>query len=127
MMASFPSITSNIDPVSIFQTAQLSKETEDKIGKTAAEFEAMLMAQMFQTMRKTVESSGLFEENQNERAIYDSLFDQAILQQATAAGHTWGLAERLEESWKLAQMKADAKANPDANPDANLNGNSDAE
>jgi Rod binding domain-containing protein len=118
MMANFPTITSNVDLVSIFQTAQMSKETEDKIAKTAAEFEAMLMGLMFQTMRKTVESSGLFEENQNERAIYDSLFDQAVLQQATAAGHTWGLAERVEESWKLAQMKADAKANANPNPDA---------
>jgi Rod binding domain-containing protein len=111
MMTSFPSIAPDFDPVSILQTAQLPKETEDKIGKTAAEFEAMLMAQMFQTMRKTVEPSGLFEENQNERSLYDYLFDQAVLQQATAAGQTWGLAEKLEESWKMAQINADAKAN----------------
>jgi Rod binding domain-containing protein len=109
-MVSFPSLTSNLDPVSLLQTSQLSEEKEDKLGKTASEFEAMLMAQLFQTMRKTVEPSGLFEENQNERGIYDYLFDQAILQQATAGGHTWGLAEKLEESWKITQMQADAAA-----------------
>jgi len=79
---------------------QLPKGKEDKLSQTALEFEAMLMTQMFQTFRKTVEPSGLFGGNQTERGIYEYLFDQSIFQNAAANGQTWGLASRLEESWR---------------------------
>jgi hypothetical protein len=55
---------------------------------------------MFQTLRKTVEPSGLFGDNKNERGIYEYLFDQSIFQKAAENGQTWGLASRLEEAWK---------------------------
>jgi hypothetical protein len=74
--------------------------TDDKLEKTAREFEAMVMTQMVQTLRKTVEPSGLFGSNQNERGIYEWLLDQSIFQKAAENGQTWGLAARLEESWK---------------------------
>jgi hypothetical protein len=79
---------------------KLPKTKADKLSQTAIDFEAMLMTQMFQTLRKTVEPSGLFGDNQTERSIYEYLFDQSIFEKAAANGQTWGLASRLEESWK---------------------------
>jgi Rod binding domain-containing protein len=99
-MTDFLSLTSQTDPVSILKTAQMPQQKGKQLSETAADFEAMLMAQFFQTLRKTVEPSGLFGYNQNERSTYEYLLDQAIFQQAAANGQTWGLAERLEESWK---------------------------
>jgi len=97
-------ITSPIDLASA-KVSQMSRQEENKMGQTATEFEAMLMTQLFQTLRKTVEPSGLFGCNQTERSIYDYLFDQSIFQNAAANGKTWGLASRLEESWKNLQMQ----------------------
>ena len=100
-------ISSHIDFVSLLKNSQIPQEREDKLGKTAVEFEAMLMTQLFQTMRKTVEPSGFFGGNQNERSTYEYLLDQAVVQQAIESGHTWGLAERIEESWRMFQPQAE--------------------
>ncbi|MCL1892813.1 MAG: rod-binding protein [Holophagaceae bacterium] len=108
-MIDFPTLTSNVDPISVLQNAQIPKNETDKIAKTAAEFEGMLMAQMIQMLRKTVEPSGLFDVNQTERSTYEYLLDQAIVQHAVSNGQTWGLAERLEESWRMLQARADGE------------------
>lgn len=71
----------------------------DKNLKTAKEFEGMLMAHLFQSMRKTVEPSGLFGENDSAKRTYDYLFDQAVVNQAMDSGKGWGLAEKLAASW----------------------------
>jgi len=102
-MNDFPALTSNVDVLSLLKAAQTPKNEKDKIASTASEFEGMLMAQMFQILRKTVEPSGLFGTNQTERSTYEYLFDQAIVQHAISNGQTWGLAERLEESWRMYQ------------------------
>jgi len=106
----FPSMKPQIDPISLLNAPQLPKADLDKLKKTAAEFEGMLMAQMFQALRKTVEPSGLFGNSQTERSTYDYLLDQAVIKNAIEGGQTWGLAARLEESWKNTQMKAIAGA-----------------
>ena len=103
-----PSMKQQMDPVLLLNAPRLPKADPDKLKKTAAEFEGMLMAQVFQALRKTVEPSGLFGDNQNERSTYDYLLDQAVIKNAIENGQTWGLAARLEESWKNTQMKADA-------------------
>lgn len=77
-----------------------------KDPKTAArEFEGLLMAQLFQTLRKTVHHSGLFGDSGQARGTYEYLLDQAVVQQAMAAGKGWGLAERLERDWTARQEK----------------------
>jgi len=98
-------IASPVDIANSAKASQISRQPEEKLGQTATEFEAMLMTQLFQTLRKTVEPSGLFGNNQTERSIYDYLFDQSVFQNAAANGKTWGLASRLEESWKNLQAK----------------------
>ncbi|MDR2561834.1 MAG: hypothetical protein LBC63_08715 [Holophagales bacterium] len=109
MMNDFlPAIKQQIDPISLVNAPHPPKADAEKLKKTAAEFEGMLMAQVFQALRKTVEPSGLFGDNQNERSTYDYLLDQAVIKNAIESGQTWGLAARLEESWKNTQMKADA-------------------
>lgn len=68
--------------------------------EAAKRFEGMLMAQLFQSLRKTVHSSGLFGENATAHETYDYLLDQAVVQHAMDAGRGWGLAERLEAAWE---------------------------
>lgn len=74
----------------------------------AQQFEALLMAQMFQGMRRTVPSSGLFGENQETRRTYDYLLDQAVMQHAMASGKGWGLAEKIEQAWAAQDAKPEA-------------------
>lgn len=69
------------------------------LQQAAREFEGMLMRQLFQTLRKTVEPSGLLGDSGGARNTYDYLFDQAVVEQAMASGKGWGLAARLEASW----------------------------
>jgi hypothetical protein len=89
-----------LDVPAMPRASQTPKPEESKLTKTAREFEGMLMTQMFQTLRKTVEPSGLFGDNQNERSTYEYILDQSIFQKAAENGQTWGLASRLEEAWK---------------------------
>lgn len=71
-----------------------------KRHEAAVEFEGLLMSQMLQTMRKTVEPSGLFGENRQARSTYEYLLDQAVIQHSLKSGKGWGLAEKLEAAWK---------------------------
>ena len=72
-----------------------------KNAEAAKQFEGMLMANMFQGMRKTVQASGLFGNSGNARSTYEYLLDQAVVTQAMTAGKGWGLSERLLASWQL--------------------------
>lgn len=74
--------------------------------EAAREFEGLLMAQLFQTLRKTVEPSGLFGEEGQARSTYEYLLDQAVVQHAMNTGRGWGLAERLEQAWAQREEKA---------------------
>lgn len=73
--------------------------------EAAREFEGLLMAQLFQTLRKTVEPSGLFGEEGQARSTYEYLLDQAVVQHAMNTGRGWGLAERLEQAWAQREEK----------------------
>ena len=106
-MNDLSNMSTHYDPVSILKLSQTPGHRESKISKTASDFEAMLMTQLFQTLRKTVEPSGLFGDNQNARTTFEYLFDQAMFQRAADTGQTWGLAAKLEEVLKhQAQSKA---------------------
>jgi Rod binding domain-containing protein len=64
-------------------------------------FEGLVMTQMFQSMRKTVQSSGLFGDDSQTRATYEYLLDQAVVEHAMASGKGLGLAEKLEKTWGM--------------------------
>lgn len=67
--------------------------------EAAKKFEGLLMAQLFQSLRKTVQPSGLFGDGGQARQTYEYLFDQAVVEHAMASGRGWGLAERIEQDW----------------------------
>jgi Rod binding domain-containing protein len=73
--------------------------------EAAQKFEGLLMAQLFQSLRKTVEPSGLFGDGGQARQTYEYLFDQAVVEHAMASGQGWGLAERIEKDWARQQEK----------------------
>lgn len=74
-------------------------------AEAAKQFEAMMMAYMFQQMRQTVHPSGLFGNDGVARSTYDYLLDQAVTTRALASGKGLGLAQRLEASWNANSVK----------------------
>lgn len=83
----------------------------DKTEAAARQFEGMVMSLLFQAMRKTVEPSGLLGDGGQARSTYEMLLDQALVDKAVGGGRSWGLADRLSETWKRA-----SDARKDAHP-----------
>ena len=76
-----------------------------KDAKAAQQFEGMLMANLFQCLRKTVGHSTLFGDSNSAMGTYEYLLDQAVVSHAMTAGKGYGLADRLQASWKLQEAK----------------------
>ena len=72
---------------------------KERNANAAKQFEGMLMAFMFQSMRQTVPTTGLFGDESNTRTTYEYLLDQAVTTKAMNAGKGYGLAQRLEAQW----------------------------
>jgi Rod binding domain-containing protein len=81
------------------QGAKAVPVASDKTDKAARQFEGLMMGILFQTMRKTVQPSGLFGDSGQARSTFEYLMDQALVDRAVSTGHGWGLAERLKENW----------------------------
>jgi Rod binding domain-containing protein len=77
--------------------------------EAAKQFEGLLMANLFQELRKTVHTSNLFGDGGNARGTYEYLLDQAVVNHAMEAGKTWGLSDKLEASIRTAQKKMTGK------------------
>jgi len=79
----------------------------NQAGNAAAakQFEGMLMAYLFQTMRQTVQPSGLFGTEGSARSTYEYLLDQAVSTNAMDAGKGWGLSQRMEAAWNARAPK----------------------
>ena len=90
------------------QSAAAVPDQTDKSDQAARQFEGLLMSMVFQTMRKTIQPSGLFGDSGPARSTYEYLMDQAVVDKAVSAGHGWGLADRLKASWSR-QGNADPK------------------
>lgn len=88
-----------VDALSQAKGSQALPGAADHTEKAARQFEGMLMSMLFQTMRKTVEPSGLFGEGGQSRSTYEYLMDQAVVEQAVSSGRGWGLADRLKTLW----------------------------
>ncbi|HJV91389.1 MAG TPA: rod-binding protein [Holophagaceae bacterium] len=94
------SLKVDLDPTLALK--QRVPQPQDRTEASARQFEGMVMSLLFQTLRKTVEPSGLMGEGGQSRSTYEMLMDQAVVDKAVGAGRSWGLAERLAESWKQA-------------------------
>lgn len=95
-------------PVSLDRTALIAGHVpaaKDRTEAAARQFEGMLMQLLFQTLRKTVEPSGLFGEGGQARSTYEFMMDQAVVDKATSSGRSWGIAERLEAAWRTADSR----------------------
>lgn len=100
-MSTSPILSSTqISPLDLMAQGAPATPDAKEAGK---QFEGLLMANLFKEMRKTVDHSGLFGENEQARSTYEYLLDQAVVNQAMDAGATWGLRDRLEVSIKNAQ------------------------
>jgi flagellar protein FlgJ len=87
--------------------AQLPEK--EKLRRAAQELEAVVLAQLFSAMRKTVPDGGLFEKSMSEE-IFHSMLD-AELARTTSAKSPFGLAktlvERLENGVKDSEAEAE--------------------
>ena len=95
------------------QGAKALPSQDEKTDKAARQFEGLLMGLLFQTMRKTVQPSGLFGDSGQSRSTYEYLMDQAVVDRAVSSGHGWGLADRLKASWSQ-QKAVEPKKEPPA-------------
>lgn len=90
---------SAVDPLAQAQGATALPEATDKTDQAARQFEGLLMGLLFQSMRKTVEPSGLLGDTGQTQSTFEYLMDQAVVDKAVGAGRGWGLAERLKVEW----------------------------
>jgi Rod binding domain-containing protein len=102
-----------VDTLAQVQSAQAVPDQAEKTDKAARQFEGLLMGVMFQTLRKTVQPSGLFGDSGNTRSTYEYLMDQAVVDRAVSTGHGWGLAAKLKASWSHLE-NANTKKEPPA-------------
>ncbi len=102
-----------VDALSQAKGSQALPGSADHTEKAARQFEGMLMSMLFQTMRKTVEPSGLFGEGGQSRSTYEYLMDQAVVDQAVSSGRGWGLADRLQTLWSRAENSRKEKEIPE--------------
>jgi Rod binding domain-containing protein len=97
------------DPLLQAQGAQAVPSAGDKTDQAARQFEGLLMGLLFQTMRKTVEPSGLLGDAGQSRSTYEYLMDQAVVDRAVSTGRGWGLADRLKASWTAPEKNGPGK------------------
>jgi Rod binding domain-containing protein len=79
--------------------------TQSANAEAAKQFEGMLMAFMFQQMRKTVQPSGLFGDSGMARSTYEYMLDQAVTSNAMDGGKGWGLSQQLAAQWNAQTAK----------------------
>ncbi len=101
-----------VDSLAQAQGAKPLPDQTEKTDKAAHQFEGLLMGLLFQTMRKTVQPSGLFGDSGQSRSTYEYLMDQAVVDQAVSTGHGWGLAERLKAAWAQTNLAGKEKVLP---------------
>ena len=73
---------------------------KERITKAAQNFEGMLMEQLMQGLRKTVESGGLFGQEGQSKSTFEYLMDQAVIAKAVKGGRGLGLAAQMERIWE---------------------------
>lgn len=99
----------SVDPLAQAQGAHALPDAADKTDKAARQFEGLLMGLLFQSMRKTVEPSGLLGDTGQSQSTYEYLMDQAVIEKTVNEGRGWGLAERLKADW-LRQADPDGRS-----------------
>ncbi len=82
--------------------AHIEESSDDaELRKACADFEALFLHKLMQTMRKTIPKSGLLHGGLPQE-IYTDMLDEKISETAASAGKGTGLGERLYEDMKRA-------------------------
>ena len=81
-----------------FSAPRLSGEKDDRLYRTAQEFEAIFVKQMLQSMRKTVQKNDLLDGGFAEELYQDMLYDEYALLMAKTAN--FGLADLIYERYE---------------------------
>lgn len=88
------------------QTARSAQEGQspEDLKKIAEEFEALMLAKLVESMRKTVPKSELFPESSSQ-ALYDGMMDDALGHHLAKAGG-FGIQDQLLRQWSRGRNEA---------------------
>lgn len=86
--------TTPLDAVASGLLSQVGAKNPHSIDAVATGFESLFMSQLVQEMRKTLDSGGLF--GQNEGDVYGGMFDMFMGQHLASAGG-FGLAGMIKQ------------------------------
>lgn len=80
---------------------QTTNERDDMdLKKACADFEAIFIYRMLETMRKTVPKGGLFSRNDPSEGPYRALMDQKLAESLASRGEGIGIRRLLYEQLK---------------------------
>jgi len=95
----------SIDPRSIQPSTDIKNKATDpksqelqKLRSSCRDFEAIYVNEMYKTMRKSVQDSGLFKKDMGS-TLYREMLDMEMAQQ-TAAGKGMGIGKAMYEQLK---------------------------
>ncbi len=86
-------LTKNTNQAKSLQTSVNSSSDSKKLMETCREFESMFIKQMLDSMKKTVNKSGLIKENMGEKMFDDMLYDEYSKKMAASSG--FGIADTM--------------------------------
>ncbi len=78
---------------------KVSNSTEKELKEACAGFEAIFLNTMVTSMRGTLTGDALFNES-NEMDIYQSMYDQALVDELSKNGSSTGIKEFLYQQLK---------------------------
>lgn len=81
-------------------TKFLDKTTEDKLRKSAVDFEAVFVQQLLNTMDSTVEKSDFMRGGRGEETFKSMLNEQIAQNIASSPSTSFGLAEQIYKQMK---------------------------
>jgi peptidoglycan hydrolase FlgJ len=106
MMSEISSIIPDHITADKSKAGQTSDQKEKKLRKACADFEAMLVFQLFKTMRQSAPRNGFLKPSQG-RETYEMMLDQKISEELAHKGEGLGLQKMLYNEITQRNLKKD--------------------
>ena len=94
-------ISNRVEQMSQLQKKSNLSSDDKKLMETCKEFESMFIKQMLDSMKKTVNKSGLIKENMGEKIFDDMLYDEYSKKMASSS--RFGIAETMYKQLSVAK------------------------
>ena len=94
----------------------ISEAREEKLREACQDFQSIFIKQMLESMRKTVQETGLLSGGRAEKIFEDMLYDEYAKKMSKTAG--FGLDEMIYRQLTGSAPGASGKSNPPTAPEA---------